>query len=175
MFRCTKCDKLLTVKDVRVGVCSGCGLEFKVTDETDIEQFQEDLLIERFEREVNKKLKRINYYDTAVNMLKAYLNNVVMVRKPDGCVVYRVDDMETTSLLFMVRRTLKCVRLYFDYNPKYQGVVYLKKPDGRYVATLDTKDFEKVLNIATSIYKIRSPRKGKGKNGNGETFYRYIL
>jgi len=171
MYRCTKCDKMLTAKDVKGCICSGCGLQFKITKDTDIEQFQEDMLIERFEREVNKKLKRINYYDTVVNMLKAYLSNVVMVRVPKGCTFYRVDNAEVTSILFRVRNTRSCVRMDFDYNPKYQGVVYMNKKDGRYVTTLDTKDFEKVLDVSMSIYKLRSRR--TKKTDASENFYRY--
>lgn len=176
LYSCPRCDKVVSRIEKNGNVCTGCGLEFSISDQTDVSKIQTDLLIKRFSDEITKSKKNIDYLETAINIIKASLINVVMLRKAEKCVFYRVEDMELSCYLFSLRKRKKFVEFIFDSNPKYRGCVAISEEKrlkcklGLAAAYLRTTNFEKVADVAMAIYKVKAEkymdRKKIDKNTN---------
>lgn len=169
MYSCPRCDKLITPKEGCAGKCNNCGLEFSLSNEPDIPRIQEDVLIQQFTEQIIKSKKDINYYETAINILKASLRNVVILKKSERCMFFKVEDSEISCFLFRLFRVKSFVRIQFDYNPRYHGVkVYTpeqvkQKNMGVVKAFMDTRDFEQLIDIALSVYKYKTKKYGERK------------
>jgi len=176
LYSCPRCDKVVSRIEKKGNVCTGCGLEFSISDQTDVSKIQTDLLIKRFADEITKSKKNIDYLETAINIIKASLVNVVMLRKTERCAFFRVEDMEISCYLFSLRKRRKCVEFVFDNNPKYKGCVPISEEQrkkwkwGIAGSYLETTSFETVADIAMAVYKTKTERysdkKGKDKNSN---------
>jgi len=176
LYSCPRCDKVVSRVEKNGNVCTGCGLEFSISDQTDVTKIQTDLLIKRFSDEIMRGKRNIDYLETAINIIKASLVNVVMLRKIEKCMFYRVEDMEISCYLFSLKKRKLYVEFLFDTNPRYDGCVpiseekRLKCKLGTATAYLRTTNFEKVANVAMAVYKIKAERymdrKKVDKNAN---------
>ena len=170
MYQCPRCDKLLTHKELSGGKCIGCNLEFAPV-RGDIEKLSRDTLLETFANEVTKEHRGIDHYNTAINMIKAYLVNVVCFRRKSVTSFFLVSDMEIKCFLFRVDRMRTLTRLQFDFIPKYSGIKKYNYEQvighhrGKTLSCFESKNFEEVLDIAMGVYQIK-----KRKFGNSSTF-----
>jgi len=164
VYYCTRCDKPLTPKEVKACQCSNCGLEFKITKNTDASLFQEDLLIERLSEEISTKPRKIDYHETAVRFLKVYLGDVVILRGVKYTKFYRVWDQEIVMLVFALRTTAREIVLEFDRVFRYVDVVTIppERRKSRAFGTMKsyykTRNIEKALEIAMAVYKVKSKK-----------------
>jgi hypothetical protein len=158
--------------------CSNCGLEFSITKDTDIEIFQEEHLIRRFTDEALGKVNEINYYETAINILKAHLTSVVTHRSETYCSFYRVMEQEITCFLFRVANKTRFnrVKIEFDTKQRYPGIVpyseaYRKMKNlPRIKSYMVTNNFEEMMETCKAIFRSKSKQYGPGKTDNSKFF-----
>jgi len=181
MYQCPRCDRLLTDKDFRHSKCEICGLEFSGPEKADVSKIQKQSLLDMFGEEILRRNKqRVDYYLTSVNILKAYLSNTVYFKRANRTAFFLTDDMEIKSFLFDLGKHTKCIRMIFDHVPKYKGVVKLTPEQrkramfGGAKSLIDLRDFEIMMDIAMTIYKLKSAKYcGTDKADNSRTLYIY--
>jgi len=180
MYQCPRCDRLLTDRDYRTSKCDMCGLEFTVKDKAGIDRLQKRNLVEMFAEEINRNAKKkINYRETITNILKTYLGNIVIFRRPTQSSVFLVEDMEIKCLLFKISGKTTSIKLFFDTIPKYRGVVKMSpsaiiKIGGNIRSYIDTKDFELVMDIASSLFRAKRGKYRDTKR-NDSNLYIYMV
>lgn len=167
-INCPRCDKTFTDDEMKLGKCK-CGLTFKITPETDLEVFQEDVMLKRFAAEVagTKKRGRIEYYEKTIEFIKGYFTSTVCIRREkaiDKCcrniTFYLVDDCEIRCFLF--RLLWRDGAIYVDFDMELTGLkdvkVYRRKyPRDRkhrkIKSYLRTTNFVYAMELLTYIYE----------------------
>jgi len=183
MYLCPKCDKGLSKEELNEGQCNNCRLEFTVKNKTDLSLLNDNVLIEKFSEEVRRDKRRkisTNFYETAINILKAYLTNVICIRRKDYCSFFLTRNVEMVCFLFKVHRVRSYVCVYFDLNlTKYKKIS--KCPDyktrtGRFgpmKSVLRTKDLEYMMSVCLSVYDRKTRQYNevlKGGTQNVKTY-----
>lgn len=160
VYVCPKCERMITEYDVKLGRCVVCDLDISSISE-DLSMIQEETLIETFASEIKKGDRKIHYYDTAINILKAYLVNVLCVRKKMRTAFHYVEDKEVKFFLFRLRNNVSNIYMEFDYMPNYKGVrKYSERRQrlgnfGGIRSFIILTDFQKMMDLAMAIYSTK--------------------
>lgn len=152
---CTNCGRVFNDIEKKERKCSNCRWSFDPDDPRDITAIDSNLLVKRLHEEAFKKVKKIDYYETAINILKAYLSGVACVRKRRFTRFYRVEDMEITCFLFKLWCHRTEITLEFDTRLRYTDVTIYKKPIEGMKCKLKTKDFQRMMRIVSTVYEIK--------------------
>lgn len=157
-YECPRCDKPLRDEEVDNKKCSNCNLEFRVTKETDVAIYQEKALVKKLAQEVfGIKGTKLDYYKTAINMIKGCMKNVVCTRGKECTTFFRVGDAEIMYHLFRIYKNRTQVAVEFDIQVRYKGVINFNQKErkarglGRWKSTLRTKDLEYFLEVCMAV------------------------
>lgn len=160
---CPKCSRIITKFDVDLGRCVVCDLDISAIGK-ELSMIQEETLLETFADEIKKGTKKIDYYNTAINILKAYLVNVVCVRKKLRTSFHYIDDSEIRCFLFRLVNVRSIIFMEFDYSPKYVHVNgYTKsqiksKKLGAIKSYARLTNFEHMMDLAMAVYHSKKSR-----------------
>lgn len=167
-YSCPRCDKPLRTEEVDAKKCSNCGIGFKVTKDTNVAIYQERALVAQLAKEVfGLKGTRIDYYNTAINILKSALLNVIYSKSKRHTTFYRIIDGEIKYFLFRLTKTYKSIRIEFDMRLGYKKVknysdeYRLRGSKGRLKSYLNTKDLELLVDVCMAVCEIKNKRYGK--------------
>lgn len=165
MYLCPRCDIGLSSREAKEGKCNNCNLEFKPPSRLDNKDLSESILLEKFEQEVKNGMnyKRVNYYKTLLNFVKAYLPSIVCIQNLRHCNIYMVDDAEIVAFLFRLTKTKTKPLIEFDITLKKFSQVKVIPESARertrfakYLKSrLDTTDLEYIMNVIKTVYDYK--------------------
>jgi len=176
ILECPKCKRMITPYDVKHGRCVVCDLDISAIGK-DLSMIQEETLLETFANEIKKSDRKIDYYGTAINILKAYLVNTVCVVREIRTTFFYVEDCEIKDVMFRLCDRKKMIHMEFNYVPGYRGIKryptdIIKSCNlGAIKSYYQTTNFEKMMDIAMSIYN--SKKKKCVKNSSKISLYRF--
>ena len=166
---CPKCDKTLESTEIGVHRCS-CGMEFKITKDTDFSVMQEDYILSKLAQEAlgEKKSPKRDFYAKIIEMFKGHLGSVVCLRKKKYCYFYLLKDGEIVAFLFRLRNYKSFIHLEFDTRlGKHAGVNSYSKEEMQkahnwiYKSYMRTRDIEQAVRMAIHVYELKKRRFSK--------------
>lgn len=183
---CPKCNRMITNFDVKIGRCVVCDLDISAIGK-DLSMIQEEVMLETFASEIKKSDKKLDYYKTALNILKAYLVNCVCVLRTRRTVFYYISECEIRDMVFALVARKKEIYMEFNTVPKYPDIYEYTKDElrllklGTVKSYYRTTNFENMMDLAMSMYNTKKNKNrnsiDKSKiafyNRSKTSFYRY--
>lgn len=157
-YECPRCDKQLRQDEIDNKRCSNCGLEFKITENTDVAMIKEKQMLRKLAKEVfGVKNNKIDCYETAINLLKSVFLNVVHTRGDRFVTFYKVVDGEIKYFLFRLDKIKSKIRVEFDINLRYKNITRYSLEErkrrklGRIKCCLSTNDFDFLMEVCNAV------------------------